>query len=133
MEKKRVIVDYSTLPDDVLEMMASRYPEGYDNDIIRFPNSKGELISAVRVETETTIYLVKVSKQLAEMVEDFEFDDDDEDDEDSDLIEEVIKGTKIPKEVLEEADDEEDEGDMYDENDEGEDDDDSDLDDDDLK
>ncbi|MGY6560782.1 MAG: DNA primase [Luteibaculaceae bacterium] len=77
MDKKRIIVDYKTLPDHVLEKLAERYPEGeYDNDVIRFTNAKGEIVSAVRVETEDHIYLVKVGVRLREMVEDYESDDD---------------------------------------------------------
>lgn len=121
MEKKRVIVDYNTLPDSVLEIMANKYPDGYDNDIIKFPNAKGELISAVRVETDEIIYLVKVSKQLEQMVEDFEIDDDDDDDHD-DMIGQVIKGAIIPKEILDESGDDEEE-DAYDTADDEEDDD----------
>lgn len=119
MEKKRVIVDYNTLPDSVLEIMANKYPDGYDNDIIKFPNAKGELISAVRVETDEIIYLVKVSKQLEQMVEDFEIDDDDDDDHD-DMIGQVIKGSIIPKEILDESGDDEEE-DAYDTADDDED------------
>lgn len=119
MEKKRVIVDYNTLPDSVLEIMANKYPDGYDNDIIKFPNAKGELISAVRVETDEIIYLVKVSKQLEQMVEDFEIDDEDDDDDHDDMIGQVIKGTIIPKEILDESGDDEEE-DQYDTADEDE-------------
>jgi len=77
MDKKRIIVDYKTLPDHVLEKLAERYPDGeYDSDVIRFTNAKGEIVSAVRVETEDHIYLVKVGVRLREMVEDFDSDDD---------------------------------------------------------
>jgi DNA-directed RNA polymerase subunit delta len=77
MDKKRIIVDYKTLPDHVLEKLAERYPEGeYDKDVIRFTNAKGEIVSAVRVETEDHIYLVKVGVRLREMVEDYDSDDD---------------------------------------------------------
>jgi hypothetical protein len=103
MEKKRVIVDYSTLPDDVLHIMSNRYPDGYEHDIIKFPNAKGELISAVRVETDDIIYLVKVSKQLEQMVEDFEDEDGDED--------EVIDHEIVPKEIKEELESEADDDD----------------------
>ena len=119
MEKKRVIVDYSTLPDDVLHIMSNKYPDGYDHDIIKFPNAKGEMISAVRVETDEIIYLVKVSKQLEQMVEDFEDEDEDED--------EVIEHEIVPKEIKEELEseaddhDEEDDEDMDDQDDEDED------------
>jgi hypothetical protein len=101
MEKKRVIVDYNTLPEDVLEIMANKYPYGYSNDIIKFPNSKGELISAVRVETDDTIFLVKVSKQLQQMVEDFEIDEDDEDIMSDDFPEDAFPEDTHPDELEE--------------------------------
>lgn len=107
MEKKRVIVDYSTLPDDVLHIMSNRYPDGYEHDIIKFPNAKGEMISAVRVETDDIIYLVKVSKQLEQMVEDFEDDDSDEDE----MIEHEIVPKEIKEEIESEVEDEDDEDD----------------------
>jgi hypothetical protein len=124
MEKKRVIVDYSTLPDDVLHIMSNKYPEGYDHDIIKFPNAKGEMISAVRVETDEIIYLVKVSKQLEQMVEDFEDDDSEED--------EMIEHEVVPKEIKEELESEADEDDDDDEI-EDSDDDEDDEDDDDVR
>jgi DNA-directed RNA polymerase subunit delta len=113
MDKKRVIVDYSTLPEDVLEIMANRYPDGYDKDIIKFPNAKGELISAVRVETDDTIFLVKVSKQLQQMVDDFETDDEDDDASDltTDISRNMIPKGIIPDDELEEE--EEDEEDVF--------------------
>lgn len=110
MDKKRVIVDYSTLPDDVLNIMANKYPNGYDSDIIKFPNAKGELITAVRVETDTTIFLVKVSKQLQQMVDDFESDDDDDDDSEVDLSENIAPKGVIPDDELD-ADDDDDQDD----------------------
>lgn len=123
MDKKRVIVDYSTLPEDVLEIMANKYPEGYDRDIIKFPNAKGELISAVRVETDDTIFLVKVSKQLQQMVDDFETDDDF--DEGSELSADISRNM-IPKGIIPDdelgEDEDEDEDEFSNEDDEDEDD-----------
>lgn len=93
MEKKRRIVDYSNVPDDILNKLGETYPNGYEKDIIKFPNAKGEMISAVRVETDDTIYLIKVSSQLKQMFDDLDIDeidlsneesDDDNSDEDDD-------------------------------------------------
>jgi hypothetical protein len=74
---KRVIVDYAKLTGDILNLLVEKFPDGYDNsDIIRFRNAKNELIEAVEVRTDDTIYLVKVSTKLANRMEKFDEDDD---------------------------------------------------------
>jgi DNA-directed RNA polymerase subunit delta len=76
---KRVIVDYAKLTNEILTLLVEKFPDGYDDsDIIRFKNAKNEMIEAVEVRTEDTIYLVKVSTKLADRIENF--DDDDVDD-----------------------------------------------------
>ena len=73
---KRIIVDYAKLTDEILSLLVEKFPEGYeDSDVIRFRNAQNELIEAVEVRTEDTIYLVKVSKKLATRIENFEEDD----------------------------------------------------------
>ena len=90
---KRVIVDYAKLTNEILNLLVERFPDGYDDsDIIRFRNAKNELIEAVEVRTEDTIYLVKVSMKLADRIENY-----DEDDEIDDVIEPIapIKGLDL--------------------------------------
>ena len=79
---RRVIVDYKKLTTDILDLLVEKFPDGYgDSDIISFKNLAGELIEAVEVRTEDTIYLVKVSVKLEERLESFlDEEDDDEDD-----------------------------------------------------
>lgn len=73
---KRVIVDYSKLTTDILDLLIEKYPDGYEyNDIIKFQNAKLETIRAVEVRTEDTIYLVKISLQLEKTMEDYSDDD----------------------------------------------------------
>lgn len=75
---KRVIVDYQKLTQNILDLLVEKYPEGYDDlDIIKFKNAKNEIIEAVEVRTEDTIYLVKVSKRLADSIENYEEDKND--------------------------------------------------------
>ncbi len=74
-QKKRIIVDYKTLPENMLERLALQYPDGFKDNLITYTNSKGDKISAVPVETEETYYLVKVSIQLKEMVRDVDVED----------------------------------------------------------
>ena len=74
---KRVIVDYSKLTNEILDLLIEKFPDGYDDsNIISFRNAKNELIEAVEVRTEDTIYLVKVSTKLASRLERLDEDDD---------------------------------------------------------
>ena len=74
---RRVIVDYAKLTGDILNLLVDKFPDGYDDsDIVRFRNAQNELIEAVEVKTEDTIYLVKVSTKLANRMEKFEEEDD---------------------------------------------------------
>ncbi|AOW21901.1 hypothetical protein [Urechidicola croceus] len=82
---KRVIVDYSKLTNEILDLLVDKFPDGYDyHDIISFKNMKGEIVEAVEVKTEDTIYLVKVSSKLERSMEHHDSEEDDEDDDDFD-------------------------------------------------
>ena len=73
---KRIIVDYAKLTNEILSLLVERFPDGYDDaDVIQFTNAKGELIEAVEVKTDDTIYLVKVSTKLQDRIENFEEED----------------------------------------------------------
>jgi len=73
---KRVIVDFKKLTPEILALLVSRYPDGYDDDhIITFRNQHNELIEAVEVITEDTKYLVKVSTKLEVTMENYDVDD----------------------------------------------------------
>jgi len=78
---KRIIVDYSKLTEDILNMLVEKFPNGYGyRDIITFKNAKDETVRAVEVRTEDTIYLVKISLKLEETMEDYDADEDNFDD-----------------------------------------------------
>lgn len=94
---KRIIVDYKKLTPEILGLLVEKYPDGYDDDqIISFRNSKNEIIDAVEVRTEDTVYLVKVSTRLENTMANYDEDDYDE----SDFNEPIV-------EIPERADDEE--------------------------
>jgi hypothetical protein len=112
---KRIIVDYAKLTGDILNLLVEKFPDGYeDTDIIRFKNAKDELVEAVEVRTEDTIYLVKVSTKLANRMEkydeeidldaviepivplkgvDLDEDDEDDDEEEVDLLKDKAFGS----------------------------------------
>jgi DNA-directed RNA polymerase subunit delta len=78
---RRVIVDYKKLNKEILDLLVDKFPYGYEpEDIITFRNAQNEIIEAVEVRTEDSIYLVKVSKRLADTMENFQDDDNDYDD-----------------------------------------------------
>lgn len=124
---KRVIVDYAKLTNEILNLLVEKFPDGYDDsDVIRFRNAKNELIEAVEVRTEDTIYLVKISTKLADRIENY--DEDDDIDVDVDTIE-PVKGLDLDDDI-----DDDDEDDAIDkpDTDGGDDDDDDDRDPDDI-
>ncbi len=126
---RRIIVDYAKLTGDILNLLVDKFPEGYDDsDIIRFRNAQNELIEAVEVKTEDTIYLVKVSTKLASRMEKF----DEEEDIDS-VVEPIdpIKDLDDDDDIPSDPDAEEEEEDLLKDkggSDEGDDDDDDDED-----
>ena len=74
---KRVIVDYSKLTGEILNLLVEKFPDGYDDsNIVRFKNAKGEAIEAVEVRTVDTIFLVKISTKLSDRI--INYDEDDE-------------------------------------------------------
>lgn len=97
VEKKKMAIDYKNLTPEMLGLLEEQYPTGFNGHYIKFPNSKGEIISAVRLETEDTVYLVKVSAQQRQIFTEAEMD-------------EMVKGNDKDndEEVAEEGEEEED-------------------------
>ena len=140
---KKVIVDYAKLTNEILNLLIDKFPDGYDDtNIIRFKNAQNELIEAVEVRTIDTIYLVKVSKKLANRLEKFDdevdldaviepiipikgldLDDDDTDDNDDELD---SSEDKSDYDDDDDDDDNDDNNDAADQNDDDDDDDDDD-------
>ena len=118
---KRVIVDYAKLTNEILNLLVEKFPDGYDDsNIISFRNAKNELIEAVEVRSDDTIYLVKVSTKLSDRIENYDEDDEL-------LIDEAaepIKGLDIDDDDIDEDEDD----DAADKPDTGDDEDDEDAD-----
>ncbi|MGB5437248.1 MAG: hypothetical protein WBM98_15230 [Maribacter sp.] len=69
----RKLIDYKKLDHDLAARLIETYPDGYgDEDIITFKNVQGEIIETVELKTPDTIYLVKISKCLANFISNFE-------------------------------------------------------------
>jgi hypothetical protein len=132
---KRIIVDYAKLTNEILNLLVEKFPDGYDDsDIIRFKNAKNELVEAVEVRTDDTIYLVKVSTKLSDRIVNYDEDDEilnvavepikelelDEDDADDESEEENLDKPESDTEDGDEEDDEANLEDIADDDDEDE-------------
>ena len=70
---KRIIIDYKKIDHSLAALLIDLYPHGYgDDDIITLRKPNGELIEAVEIRTDDTIYLVKISKSLSNFISNFE-------------------------------------------------------------
>ncbi|WP_394972101.1 hypothetical protein [uncultured Croceitalea sp.] len=70
---RRIIIDYKKLDHSLAALLIDIYPHGYgDEDIIILRKPNGEVVEAVEVKTEDTIYLVKISKSLSNFISNFE-------------------------------------------------------------
>ncbi len=84
--KKRVIKSLENLGEDLRELLKDQYPNGYDGSITRIMNAKKEPIFVFPLETDDSIYLVKVPATKnsdggydVDSSEKQEFDGDDDD------------------------------------------------------
>jgi hypothetical protein len=60
VSKKKVIKSLENLTEDLLELVHTQYPTGYESSITRITNAKREPIFVFPLETEDATYLVKV-------------------------------------------------------------------------
>lgn len=75
---RNIIVDYKKLTPEILNLLVEKFPDGYGiRDIVKFTNHKGHYIEAVEVSTEDTKYLVKISDELVDSMENHEEEEED--------------------------------------------------------
>ena len=58
--KKRVIKSLESLSEDLRDLLHNQYPNGFEASITRITNAKKEPIFVFPLETEDSVYLVKV-------------------------------------------------------------------------
>jgi len=58
--KKRIIKSLENLSEDLRDLMRDQYPNGYEASITRITNAKNEPIFVFPLETDDSVYLVKV-------------------------------------------------------------------------
>lgn len=77
MQKKRVIKSLENLSPELKAILRKRYPDGFEGYLMRIMNAKNEPIFVVPMETEDTMYLVKVAVSKNSEGE-YEYDDSEE-------------------------------------------------------
>lgn len=102
--KRRVVISYENLSDELREALKERYPLGFTDFMIRVDKPNGEFFYGVVLETEETSYLVKVKVKVdqapSEDIEKDLYGDGDQDDD--------IKGAEEIADSSEEAEESED-------------------------
>jgi len=80
MNKKRSIIDYTSITPDLMQALLAQYPYGFEDKTIKFKNAKQEWITAIPLETESISYLVKVGSRLTQHLDAFVNEDTTDDD-----------------------------------------------------
>lgn len=84
MDKKRVVVSYSNLSQDVLDAIKLKYPLGYSNHVIKVKTRADEFFYAITVDTADASYLVKVPVKIdTRGLQDDDVADDSDDEKDN--------------------------------------------------
>ncbi|MBE6208813.1 MAG: hypothetical protein E7128_01050 [Rikenellaceae bacterium] len=88
--KKRVIISYKNLPEELQEQLKLQHPTGFTDSMIRIDKGPGDFFYAVILETDEINYLVKIDVKIdSEIEEEDEKDYYDEDINGADQIEEA--------------------------------------------
>ncbi|HNP19253.1 MAG TPA: hypothetical protein PKL31_12510 [Fulvivirga sp.] len=79
MEKKRVIKSLENLDGELKTLLKKKYPDGFENSLMRLQNAKNEPFFVVPLETSDTTYLVKIAV-TKNSAGGYDVDDEEEDD-----------------------------------------------------
>ena len=72
--KKRLIISYHNLPEELQEKLRQQYPNGYTESMKRIDKGLGNFFYAVVLETEDINYLVKVDVKIDDIEDEEEKD-----------------------------------------------------------
>ena len=69
---QRLIRSFNTLTDDLRDKLQEQYPDGIDNSHIRTLNTpKGDSLRVIELRTSEAIYLIKISAESREEIDQF--------------------------------------------------------------
>ena len=90
MSKKRAIVTYEKLSEEMRDRLEEAFPEGFGGAMTQVSTPTGELMDAVLWETDEMIYLVKLNKVKQKNVV-LPVDDEEEEEDFDDIPEDDVK------------------------------------------
>ncbi len=62
--KKKIITNYESLSEEVVNAIKKKYPEGFTNHVIKVTLPNNNFFHAITVDTQDVSYLVKVKVKL---------------------------------------------------------------------
>jgi hypothetical protein len=69
---KRVIKDYKTIGEDLIQELIKSFPDGiFEDDLISITKPNGDKVNVVELRTEDTIYLIKMNSELQARIDSF--------------------------------------------------------------
>jgi hypothetical protein len=69
---KRVIKDYKTIGEDLIQELIKSFPDGiFEDDLISITKPNGDKVNVVELCTEDTIYLIKMNSELQGRIDSF--------------------------------------------------------------
>ena len=77
-DKPRAVTSFEKISTNLQEQIKLEYPYGFSQNLISFNDKEGNLVSALRFETEEKIYLIKMTPSIADQLidDDEDYDDD---------------------------------------------------------
>ena len=70
--KRRAVVSYANLSQELLDLIKGKYPRGYADymdEIMKISKPDGTFFHAIKIETQDAIYLVKVDVKIDDYAE----------------------------------------------------------------
>jgi hypothetical protein len=99
MEKKRLVISYNNLSQELLDLVKKKYPTGFLNHVIKVTKPNNDFFYAITLDTEDTSYLIKVNVKIDSKAK----DEDDEKDFFSDTDDDIgTNEDSFPEEVSDE-------------------------------
>lgn len=69
MEKKKLVVSYRNCTEEVLEAIKKKYPNGYNDFVMKVQKPSGDFFYAITVDTAEASYLIKVDVKIDNLTE----------------------------------------------------------------
>jgi hypothetical protein len=69
MEKKRIIVSYKNCPEEVIEAIKKKYPNGYNDFVMKVQKPNNDFFYAITVDIADASYLIKVDVKIDNLTE----------------------------------------------------------------